>query len=156
MSRFTAFYGHRPAHLLVLLCCGVTAAWAGSLLLGDPGLPSVLLWFAGAAVVHDFVLFPACALADSALRRLPRRGVPLVNHLRMPALGAGLTFLLFLPGILRRSESAHLAATTLDQQPYLGRWVWLVLAMFAASAAIYAVRVAARRIARRGGVLTER
>ncbi|MFR9730696.1 hypothetical protein ACL03H_15850 [Saccharopolyspora sp. MS10] len=155
MTRFTEFYGRRPAHLLVLLPCAALAAYAGSHLLGDPSLPSVLLWFAGSAVVHDFVLFPLCAVADGALRRLPRRAVPLINHVRMPVLGAGLTFLLFLPGILRLSEDAHLAATSLSQHPYLGRWLWLVLAMFATSAAIYAARVAAHRFARRG-VLTER
>jgi hypothetical protein len=127
--------------LLVLLACFALAGYAGSFLLGDPALFRVLAWFVGAAVVHDLVLFPLYALGDRALVRLPRRRVPLVNHVRVPLLGAGLTFLVFLPGIIRQGEATHLAATGLDQAPYLGRWLGLVAAMFALSALVYAVRL---------------
>jgi hypothetical protein len=131
----------RPAHLLVLLACFALAGYAGSFLLGDPALPRVLAWFVGAAVVHDLLLFPLYALVDRALGRLPRPRVPLVNHVRVPLLGAGLTFLLFLPGIVRQGEATHLAATGLDQAPYLGRWLALVAAMVALSALVYVVRL---------------
>jgi hypothetical protein len=145
MGRFTEFYGARPLHLLVLIACFALAGYAGSLLLGDPALLTVLVWFIGAAVVHDLVLFPLYALADrtltGALRRLPRPRVPVVNHIRVPALGAGLTLLVFLPGIIRQGGATHLAATGLDQQPYLGRWLWLVAAMVALSALVYVVRL---------------
>jgi hypothetical protein len=126
---------------MVLLACFALAGYAASFLLGDPALLRVLTWFVGAAVVHDLVLFPLYALADRALGRLPRLRVPLVNHVRVPLMGAGLTFLVFLPGIVRQGEATHLAATGLDQQPYLGRWLWLVAAMVALSALIYLVRL---------------
>ncbi len=58
MRRFTDSYGARPAHLLVLLACFAVAAYAGSLLLGDPALLTMLVWFVGAALAHDLVLFP--------------------------------------------------------------------------------------------------
>ena len=119
--------------LLVLLACFALAGYAGSFLLGDPAVFRVLAWFVGAAVVHDLVLFPLYALGDRVLERLPRRRVPL--------LGAGLTFLVFLPGIIRQGEATHLAATGLDQAPYLGRWLGLVAAMVALSALVYAVRL---------------
>jgi hypothetical protein len=141
MRRFTDRYGAPPAHLLALIVCVALAGYAASFLLGDPALLRVLTWFVGAAVVHDLVLFPLYALADRALGRLPRFRVPLVNHVRVPALGAGLTFLVFLPGIVRQGEPTHLAATGLDQQPYLGRWLGLVAAMFTLSALIYLVRL---------------
>lgn len=112
------------------------AAYAGSFLLGNPALPTMLAWFVGAAVVHDFVLFPLYALTDQVLRRLPVR---IINHIRLPLLGAGLTFLMFLPGIIRHSEATHQAATSLSQQPYLGRWLWLVVTMFATSGAVYPI-----------------
>ncbi len=140
MRRICEIYGSRPAHLLVLLACFALAGYAGSFLLGDPALFQVLAWFVGAAVVHDLVLFPLYGLGDRALVRLPRPRVPLVNHVRVPLLGAGLTFLVFLPGIIRQGEATHLAATGLDQAPYLGRWLGLVAAMFALSALVYAVR----------------
>lgn len=132
----------RFARLLALLACLALAAYAATFLLGDPVALTVLAWFVGAAVVHDLVLFPLYALADRALTSLPRARVPLVNHLRLPLLGAGLTFVMFVPGILRQSEQTHLAATGLTQQPYLARWLWLVAAMFLASAVVYAIRVA--------------
>lgn len=140
MKRLTSRYGAGTGHLLVLLACLALAAYAASFLLGDPDSLTVLVWFAGAAVVHDLVVFPLYALTDRALSRLPRARVPLINHIRLPLLGAGLTFIMFLPGILRQSAGTHLAATGLTQQPYLARWLWLVLAMFVASALIYAIR----------------
>ena len=142
MRRFTDRYGARPAHLLALLACFAIAGYAASFLLGDPALLRVLTWFVGAAVVHDLVLFPLYALADRVLRRLPRARVPLVNHVRVPLLGAGLTFLVFMPGIVRHGEATHLAATGLDQQPYLGRWLVLVAAMAVLSALVLLVRLA--------------
>ncbi len=150
MRRFSDVYGSRPAHLLVLIACFALAGYAGSFLLGDPALLRVLAWFVGAAVVHDLLLFPLYALVDRALGSLPRPRVPVVNHVRVPLLGAGLTFLVFLPGIVRHGEATHLAATGLDQSPYFGRWLGLVAAMAALSALVYAARVAcSRRDARR-------
>jgi hypothetical protein len=144
MRRFTDRYGAPPAHLLALLLCVALAGYAASFLLGDPALLRVLGWFVGAAVVHDLVLFPLYALVDRGLARLPRRRVPLVNHVRVPLLGAGLTFLVFLPGIVRQGEATHLAATGLDQQPYLGRWLGLVAVMVGLSALVYLVRLTRR------------
>jgi hypothetical protein len=127
--------------VIVLLACLALAGYAASFLLGDPALLRVLTWFVGAAVVHDLVLFPLYALADRVIGRLPRPAVPLVNHVRVPLLGAGLTFLVFLPGIVRHGGTTHLATTGLDQQPYLGRWLALVAAMAALSALVYVVRL---------------
>ena len=119
MRRFGPVYGARPAHLAVLLGCFGVAGYAASFLLGDPALLTVLTWFVGAALVHDALLFPLYSAADRALvavaGRLPRPRVPIVNHVRVPALGAGLTFLMFLPGIIRQGGASHLAVIGLDQ-----------------------------------------
>ncbi|MGV7699696.1 hypothetical protein PJM27_29310, partial [Mycobacterium kansasii] len=75
---------------------------------------SIVVWFAGAVVAHDLVLFPVYAGLDRLLsRRAPRPGpdVPVLNHLRVPALGAGLTLLVFLPGIIRQGGATYRAAT---------------------------------------------
>lgn len=73
----------------------------------------ILLWFRGAVIGHDLVLFPLFALADRSLTAglravAPSRGagpsrVAAVNHLRVPLLGTGLLFLLFFPGISGRA-----------------------------------------------------
>jgi len=120
-----------------LLFCVALGLYAVSFWLGSPSLIRLLLWFVGAAVLHDLVLFPLYSAADRGLARLPVR---LRNHIRVPALGAGLTFLVFLPGIVRQGTESNIAATGLDQEPFLGRWVVLTLALFAVSAVVYAVR----------------
>jgi hypothetical protein len=129
----------RPA---VLLLCVAVAGYAATIVLDDPSLPRMLVWFLAAVALHDGVLLPLYSGADRALVALaPRTRVPVVNHVRVPVLGAGLTFLLFLPGIIRQGGDVHMGATGLDQQPYLGRWLLLVAAMATVSAFVYAVRV---------------
>lgn len=95
----------------------------------------MLIWFAAAIVAHDLVLFPLYAGADRLLTLAPA-----VNYLRVPLLASGLTLLLFLPGIIGQGGPTHLAATGLDQQPYLARWLWLCAAFFALSGLAYLAR----------------
>ena len=125
--------GAAPAQLATLVACLALAAYAAFFLLGDPALLRMLVWFAAAAVVHDRVLTAV----------LPG---PKVNYLRVPALGAGLALLMFWPGIVRQGEVTHLAATGLDQAPYLGRWLVLCAVLFGASAVVFGARVGLRRL----------
>lgn len=149
MRTFTARYGAGPGHLVLMLAGFAVAAYAASFLIGDPSLLRVLVWFVAAAVVHDLVAFPLYAGADriltAALARRPRPTVPVVNHVRVPLLGAGLTLVVFLPGITRHSEAAHLAATGLDTAPYAAGWALLAAVMAAVSALVYAVRLGLAR-----------
>jgi hypothetical protein len=145
------FYGASPLHLLALVGSFALAGYAASQTLANPRWPVMLVWFGGAIIGHDLVAFPLYALADRSLTRAarelwPRRTatpplVPAVNHVRVPALGAGLLFLLFFPGIIRQGRATYVAATGHTQQPYLGRWLLLVAAMFAISAVVYAARL---------------
>jgi hypothetical protein len=151
MRRLIDLYGERPTHLAVLLGCLAVAGYAASFLLGDPALVTLLVWFVGAALAHDLLLVPLYAAADRALvgstrHRVPGR-VPIVNHIRVPALGAGLSLLMFLPGIIRQGGDTHLAQTGLDQAPYLGRWLGLVAVLALGSALVYLVRVVRARAA---------
>jgi hypothetical protein len=152
LRRVKAFYGAGPLHLLALVACLALAGYAALRTLANPQWPVMLGWFAGAIIGHDLVAFPLYALADRSLthvvswhRRTAAPRVPAVNHVRVPALGAGLLFLLFFPGIIRQGGPTYEAATGHTQQPYLGRWLLLVAAMFAVSAVVYAARLAARR-----------
>src|SRR5687767_269320 len=120
-----------------LLFCVALGLYAVSFWLGNPSLIRLGIWFVGAAIVHDLVLFPLYSAADRGLARLPVR---VRNHVRVPALGAGLTFLVFLPGIVRQGTESNLAATGLDQEPFLLRWMLLTLALFTASAVVYGLR----------------
>jgi hypothetical protein len=136
--------GAAPAQLATLVAGLALAAYAAFFLLGDPALLRMLVWFAAAAVVHDLVIFPLYAGADRLLTAvLPG---PKVNYLRVPALGAGLALLMFWPGIVRQGEVTHLAATGLDQEPYLGRWLARCAVLFGASAVVFGARVGLRRL----------
>ena len=136
--------GAAPGRLAVLVACLGLAGYAAFFLLGDPALLRMLVWFAAAAVVHDLVIFPVCAGADRVLGRLLPG--PRVNHVRVPALGAGLTLLMFWPGIVRQGEVTHLAATGLDQAPYLDRWLLLSAVLFGVSGLVYLVRMGLARL----------
>jgi hypothetical protein len=67
------------------------------------------------------------------------------NYVRVPALGAGLTLLIFLPGIIEQGAATYQAATGQTQQPFLGRWLLLTAVMFAVSAAGYVGRLTLAR-----------
>ncbi|MEB4211497.1 hypothetical protein [Mycobacterium sp. 94-17] len=162
-SAFARIYGSRPLHLLTMIAgfalLGYVVAVIRPLTLWNPHVwwQSIIVWFAAAVIAHDLVLFPVYALADRLLSRAratPARaaaGVPVLNHVRVPALGAALTLLVFLPGIVRQGAGTYLAATGQTQDPFLGRWLLLTAAMFAASAAVYAARLAVARRRTRPG-----
>jgi hypothetical protein len=155
-TRFTAVYGSHPLHLLTMTSgfalLGYILATFKPATLWNAGTwwQSIAVWFAAAVVVHDLLFFPLYALADRALsaRRRPARGRPKVlvrNYIRVPGLGAGLTLLIFLPGIIEQGGPTYQAATGQTQQPFLGRWLLLTAAMFGASAICYAIRLSAAR-----------
>jgi hypothetical protein len=162
-TRFAAIYGSNPLHLLTMLSgfalMGYILATFGPATLWNPDSwwQSIGVWFAAAVVAHDLLFFPLYALADRALSVGPRpaRRLPKVlarNYIRVPALGAGLTLLIFLPGIIEQGAPTYQAATGQTQQPFLGRWLLLAAAMFGTSAICYTIRLVA---ARRRGPLSE-
>jgi hypothetical protein len=153
MSLFRRIYGSHPLHLLTLVAgfalFGYVIATVKPTALWNPNTwwQSIAVWFAAAIIAHDLVLYPIYALADRLLLATgagprPASRVPVLNYVRVPALGAVLTLLVFLPGIIEQGAPAFRAATGLTQDVFLGRWLLLTAAMFAISAIIYAVRLA--------------
>ena len=151
LSAWRRFYGANPLHLIILLVGAALVGYTASFVATEPMAVRMLIWFLGALVVHDLVLFPLYALADRSLlvgrrarRRLTRRKAPLVpaiNHLRVPMLGSGLLLVVFFPVIAGQGESAYVTATGMTTDPYFQRWLVVSAVMFAASAVIYAARV---------------
>jgi hypothetical protein len=139
------FYGSHPLHLLALLCCFALTGYIAIHITSEPALPRILLWFVGAVVGHDLILFPLYAIADHSLSHAVRifrpTALPLRNYLRIPALGAGLLFVMFFPGIIRQGAARYHTSTGQTQAPFLERWLLLTAAMFAISAIIYAIRL---------------
>ncbi len=150
MTRWRAIYGSHPLHLVTMAAgfalFGYVVATVKPITLWNPHTwwQSIAVWFAGAVIAHDLLLFPIYALADRLLGGRPVRwpGVSARNYVRLPALGSGLTLLVFLPGIIRQGAGTYLAATGQTQQPFLGRWLLLTAAMFGVSAVVYLIRAA--------------
>jgi hypothetical protein len=164
LRRFRAGYGASPWHLLGVLGSFALIGYVVKQTWELSTAPRMLVWFVGALLLHDLLLFPAYTLADRGLRaileRLPGRSrarergellVPLVNYVRIPLLAAGLLFLIFLPSITRQRAHAVKSRTGLTQEPYLMRWLVICLVLGAVSAVAYLVRVVlARRRAAAG------
>jgi hypothetical protein len=152
MSVFRRVYGSHPLHLLTLVAgfalFGYVIATITPAALWNPNTwwQSIAVWFAAAIIAHDLVLFPIYAVADRLLTTGTGHGVvsrvPVVNHIRVPVLASALTFLVFLPGIIKQGAPTFRAATGLTQDVFLGRWLLLTAAMFAVSAVVYAIRLA--------------
>ncbi|MFJ2649993.1 DUF4153 domain-containing protein [Streptomyces sp. NPDC087420] len=137
-ARVRRLYGESPLHLLVLLTSFVICCYAGVLLLEEDDWGGILIWFVGAAVLHDLVLVPLYALLDrgvrSALgRRRPAPARKAVNYVRVPAAVSLLLLLVYWPLVTRASPSYE-AATGLDIGVFLGRWLLITAALFVASA----------------------
>ncbi|WP_431782850.1 hypothetical protein [Streptomyces chumphonensis] len=133
MRRLRRWYGASPLHLLLLLASLTVTLYAGVRLL-DGDTVGVLVWFVGAALLHDLVFLPLYAGADrlggAALRSPPGRWV---NHVRVPVFLSGLLLLIWYPLILRRVP--HFTRNTaLPDDVFLGRWLLVTAALFAASA----------------------
>ena len=135
--RLRPVYGADPLHLLSHVAALALAAYAFTRIFAGGQPWNVVLWFAGALLLHDAIAFPLyTALNRLALGRARRS----VNHVRVPALLSGCAFVVYFPLILGLGDGRYERATALSQDVYLGRWLLLCGAMFAVSALLYAVR----------------
>ncbi len=147
LQAVTRHYGAGPLHVLALLASFALAGYVVSRVAGVAHHWQMLLWFAGALVVNDLVLFPLYSLADRSLRHtsrshpdtLPR--VPWINHFRAPAVISGSLLLISFPMVFRLDPTDYHGATNLAPDPYLARWLLITAGLFAASALLYAVRL---------------
>lgn len=143
MSLLRRRYGAHPLHLLVLLASFAVTGYAVQRLVADKPL-RVSLWFVGAAVLHDLVLFPLYALVDLSLVTAWRRrghaelpAAPWINYLRVPAALSGLLLLVFAPLIFRLT-TIYRPTTDLSSTVYLDRWLLVTGVLFGFSALAYA------------------
>lgn len=149
---FRRAYGEGPLHLLLLAATFALTGYAGVRLLHGQTL-RIVLWFAGAAVVHDLVLLPVYSTADRALREAlgarPGAGAVrrrAVNFVRVPAYLSLLLLLVQFPLIARLSERYD-RYTGLSVDVFLGNWLLVTGVLFAVSA-LWFVLSAVRRSGR--------
>ncbi|MFG1809607.1 hypothetical protein [Streptomyces sp. NPDC049040] len=145
--RFRDSYGASPVHLPAMAGCFALAAYAAiRLLAGRP--VAVAAWFVGAALVHDLLFVPLYSGADltarRALRRTGGRARSYTNHLRVPVYLSCLLLLVWYPLILDRSQP-YRGDTALSADVFLGRWLLITAALFAASATHLGLRTLLKR-----------
>jgi hypothetical protein len=126
-----------------VLVAGAPALWNRGV------VASILVWFLAAVIGHDGPVSALCAgrqFAPFALAAMRRRRVASAAGVALssvPAIGTGLSFLLFSPESSSR-KIHYLAATGQTQQPFLGRWLLLVATLWGLSARLRAHDVAGR------------
>ena len=156
MRWFRRWYGANPLHLLAMLGCVLLSDYAAVRLLHVKPI-GVAIWFVGAIVGHDLVLFPLYVLADRSVMAVFRHRppklptVPWINYLRVPTVLSVLLLLIWFPLIFR--IPSHFPRTTdLSLNPYLGHWVAITGVLYLLSAAAFALRL---RPGRRGRELAD-
>lgn len=150
MRKALRHYGASPLHLLVLVGSFTLAGYAALKLIADQPI-AVVVWFVGAAVLHDLILLPLYVLADRNARRRSLRhededAAPpaWVNYVRFPTAISAVLLLVFLPSIARLS-GVYTATTGLSASPYLLHWLAITGVLFLTSAVLYALRIRRRR-----------
>jgi hypothetical protein len=127
-------YGAHPLHLLAHAVLLPLAAFAVLQLAGVRAASNIGLWFVGAVLLHDFLLLPAAAGADRAIRT----AVPgAINHVRVPAALSALLLLVFFPLICGRSDRTFQGVSGVAPHGYAERWLLVTAGLFAVSAAAY-------------------
>ncbi|WP_443043781.1 hypothetical protein [Streptomyces sp. GS7] len=141
------WYGEGVLQLLLLLASFALTGYAGLRLLSDARWPLVVVWFAGAALLHDLVLVPLYSVADRAVARLTAGGArdrAWTGFVRVPAALSGLLLLVWWPLISTAPGSpaaVHYTQTTgLPAEVFLARWLLISAGLFALAALWLLVR----------------
>lgn len=155
-ARLRRRYGASPWHLAAHLLVFAIAAFALDRIASGGSLPKVIALYLGLVIAHDLVLVPAYSGVDRAVRTLLTRlpgvrpaKIPLINHVRIPALISGMLLLIYAPLISGRADRSYLIVSGHHAPGYLRNWLMISAALFLGSGVSYALRV--RRTARRTG-----
>ncbi|HEX8122890.1 MAG TPA: hypothetical protein VF549_16685 [Solirubrobacteraceae bacterium] len=151
-GRFAERYGERPLHLAGFVVSFGIAGYAALQLADLKNAFTILLWFAGAIVLHDLVAYPLYTLLDRAFQRTPVS----INVVRVPAILSGLLFLTWFPLILDKAPGLYRSVTGVDAPDYLARWLLMTAALFAVSIAVAVLGGARKAGARRAAGAEDR
>ncbi|HEY1595999.1 MAG TPA: hypothetical protein VGF74_11430 [Thermoleophilaceae bacterium] len=149
MRAFERLYGASPLHLLAHLAAFATAGYALLRILQRGPVQNFVIWFVGAALLHDLLFVPLYSLLDAIARRgsseaASRARVPPLNYVRVPALLSGVLLLVYFPLILGEGSRNYLRATGHHPTGYARNWLLVTAVLFGGSALLYALRLRGR------------
>jgi hypothetical protein len=130
-------YGAHPLHLLAHVAVFGASAYAIVQILDGGFVESFLVWFLGAALLHDLVFLPLYSVLDRAAGRSLGSAI---NYLRAPVVLSALLLLVYFPLILVRADGNYLRSTGHHVEHYGRNWLLITAGLFAGSAAVYLVR----------------
>jgi hypothetical protein len=139
-------YRASPLHLLLHAAVFAIAGYALSQILTNKVAENFVIWFVGAALLHDLVFLPLYSAADWVARR--ELGPPAINHVRVPALFSGLLLLVYFPLILVKADRNYVNSTGHHVEGYLRNWLLLTAGFFLVSGLVYLVRLIRHRSSR--------
>ena len=102
-------YGAHPLHLLAHVAVFGASAYAIVQILDGGFVESFLVWFLGAALLHDLVFLPLYSVLDRAAGRSLGSAI---NYLRAPVVLSALLLLVYFPLILVRADGNYLRSTS--------------------------------------------
>jgi len=156
LGGFRRRYGAGPLHLAGHLVGFAIAAFAFDRIFSSGDAKDVLAWFLGFVIAHDLIFLPAYSGLDRLCRALlarlparPRREIPVINHLRAPALISAVLLLIYAPLISGKDDGVYFALSGHHPEGYLRNWLLITTALFLGSALIYVLRRGRARL--RGG-----
>ncbi len=150
MRSLASRYGASPLHLVGHIALFAVSAWAIANALDAQGAKDWIVWFVGAALLHDLVVLPAYTLLDRVLmlvtRARRRRGrgaprVPVVNHVRVPFALAAVVLLVSFPLVTSRAPGNLDRVAGFTPTGFGLSYVLVVIGLVAASALWYVVRL---------------
>jgi len=150
MSRLRDLYGSSQLHLLAVIVTMSFALYGAFRIAQGSDALNTFIWLGGAIVAHDLISFPLYSglnlvahrsLVGPARGPATERSVPLINHVRVPAILSAFALATWFPLILRLSADDYHLKSGLSADPYLGRWLLLTGSLFLGSALIYAARL---------------
>jgi hypothetical protein len=132
-------YGASPLHALGHAALFALAFWAIANVLDFRGALDWVVWFVGAALLHDLLFLPAYVVLDRVAGG--RRPASWINHLRVPAILAGTLLLVWFPNIFDVSPGYFGSVAGHQLTPdALRDWLLVTAVLFAGSVALYVVR----------------
>jgi hypothetical protein len=138
MSAWRRLYGASPFHLVAHAAAFGAAGYAFLRILQRGPVENFVIWFVGAALLHDLVLLPLYSFLDLGARLgLRGRRVAEINYLRVPALISGLLLLVYFPLILVEADRNYVRSTGHHPHDYARNWLLITAALFGGSALIY-------------------